>query len=56
MTVRVQTADFDVAREIAALRAGDPRVGAVASFIGTVRDVNDAADGPHADARALSRA
>jgi molybdopterin synthase catalytic subunit len=43
MTVRVQTADFDVAREIAALRAGDARVGAVASFIGTVRDVNDAA-------------
>ena len=43
MTVRVQTADFDVGREIAALRAGDARVGAVASFIGTVRDVNDAA-------------
>jgi molybdopterin synthase catalytic subunit len=42
MTVRVQTADFDPGREIAALRAGDPRVGAVASFIGTVRDVNDA--------------
>ena len=42
MPVRVQTEDFDVAREIAALRAGDPRVGAVASFIGTVRDVNDA--------------
>ena len=42
MTVRVQTADFDAGREIAALRAGDPRVGAVASFIGTVRDVNDA--------------
>jgi len=43
MTVRVQTADFDTARELAALRAGDPRVGAVAAFIGTVRDVNDAA-------------
>jgi molybdopterin synthase catalytic subunit len=42
VTVRVQTADFDAGREIAALRAGDPRVGAVASFIGTVRDVNDA--------------
>lgn len=41
MSVRVQTADFDVAREIALLRAGDPRVGAVASFIGIVRDVND---------------
>ncbi len=41
MTVRIQTEDFDVAREIAALRAGDRRVGAVASFIGTVRDIND---------------
>jgi molybdopterin synthase catalytic subunit len=43
MPVRVQTADFDAGREIAALRNGDPRVGAVASFIGAVRDVNDAA-------------
>jgi molybdopterin synthase catalytic subunit len=43
MPVRVQTEDFDVAREIAALRAGDARVGAVASFIGTVRDSNDGA-------------
>jgi molybdopterin synthase catalytic subunit len=41
MTVRVQTADFDAGREIAALREGDARVGAVAAFIGTVRDVND---------------
>ena len=41
MPVRVQTADFDVGREVAALRAGDPRVGAVASFVGTVRDVNE---------------
>ena len=43
MTVRVQTADFDAGREIAALREGDARVGAVAAFIGTVRDVNDTA-------------
>lgn len=41
MPVRVQTDDFDTGREIAALRGTDPRVGAVASFIGTVRDVND---------------
>jgi len=41
--VRVQKADFDVAREIAALHAGDARIGAVAAFIGLVRDVNDAA-------------
>jgi molybdopterin synthase catalytic subunit len=41
--VRVQAEDFDIAREIDALRASDPRVGAIASFVGTVRDVNDAA-------------
>ncbi len=41
MTVRIQTADFDVSAEIAALRRGNPRVGAVASFIGIVRDVNE---------------
>ena len=42
MPVRVQTSDFDAGREIAALRAGDARVGAVASFIGTGRDLSDA--------------
>ncbi|QJW84758.1 molybdopterin synthase catalytic subunit MoaE [Ramlibacter terrae] len=39
--VSIQTHDFDVAAEIAALRAGDGGVGAVCSFIGTVRDRND---------------
>jgi len=39
--VSIQTADFDVAAEITALRAQDKRVGAVCSFIGTVRDRND---------------
>jgi len=43
MTIRVQTADFDVGRELSQLRAGDHSVGAIASFVGTVRDVNDAA-------------
>jgi len=41
MTVRVQEADFDLGAELAALRAGDPRVGALASFLGLVRDIND---------------
>ncbi|MCT9127457.1 molybdopterin synthase catalytic subunit MoaE [Cupriavidus gilardii] len=41
MSVRVQREDFDLGAEVAALRAGRPGVGAVASFIGTVRDVND---------------
>ncbi|MBC5785883.1 molybdopterin synthase catalytic subunit MoaE [Ramlibacter sp. USB13] len=39
--VSIQTEDFDVAAEIAALRAGDGGVGAVCSFIGTVRDRSD---------------
>ena len=39
--VSIQTEDFDVAAEIAALRRDDPGVGAVCSFIGTVRDRND---------------
>jgi molybdopterin synthase catalytic subunit len=41
MTVRVQREDFDVGAEIAALIAGNPRIGGVASFIGLVRDVAD---------------
>ena len=41
MMVRIQAADFDVGAEIAALRRGNPQVGAVASFVGVVRDVND---------------
>ena len=40
MNVRVQREDFDVGAEIAALRKGDGAVGAVATFIGTVRDAN----------------
>lgn len=39
--VRIQTGDFDAGAEIAALRRGNPRIGAVASFVGVVRDVND---------------
>jgi len=43
MTTRViiQTGDFNLATEIEALRAMDKRVGAVCSFVGTVRDRND---------------
>ena len=43
MTARVsiQTADFNLSQEVEQLRAGDKRVGAVCTFIGTVRDRND---------------
>ena len=40
-TVSIQTQDFDVSQELSALRAGDARVGAVCSFLGTVRERND---------------
>lgn len=40
-TVSIQIHDFDVSQELAALRAGDARVGAVCSFLGTVRERND---------------
>ncbi|GGC17860.1 molybdopterin converting factor subunit 2 [Oxalicibacterium flavum] len=43
MAIRVQTEDFDLNAEIAALRAGSPQVGAVVSFVGTVRDMNEGA-------------
>jgi len=41
MAVRIQTPDFDLSTEIAALRAGDLEVGAIVSFVGTVRDMNE---------------
>ena len=39
--IAVQTADFDVSDELRQLRAADARIGAVCSFVGTVRDRND---------------
>ena len=41
MPIRIQEHDFDLSAEITALRKGDPRVGAVVTFLGTVRDMND---------------
>ena len=41
MPIRIQEDDFNLSTEIAALRKGDPRVGAVVTFLGTVRDMND---------------
>ena len=39
--VSVQAQDFDLGAEVAALRANDSGIGAVAAFVGTVRDRND---------------
>ena len=41
--VSIRSDDFDLGAEVAALRQGDGGVGAVAAFIGTVRDRNDGA-------------
>ena len=41
MTVRIQAEPFDAQAEADALRAGDLEVGAIVTFVGTVRDVND---------------
>jgi molybdopterin synthase catalytic subunit len=38
--VRIQSETFDIAQEVALVQAKDPRVGAVCSFLGTVRDRN----------------
>jgi molybdopterin synthase catalytic subunit len=41
MSVRVQQHAFDVGAEIAAVCSGKPHVGAVASFVGLMRDINE---------------
>ncbi|HEX4857896.1 MAG TPA: molybdenum cofactor biosynthesis protein MoaE [Usitatibacteraceae bacterium] len=40
-TIRVQIGDFDLSAESRALRAANPKIGAIAAFIGLVRDIND---------------
>ena len=39
--VSIQTADFDLALEVKTLRNADKRIGAICTFTGTVRDIND---------------
>ena len=41
MSVRVQEQDFDVIAELALMRLGNPKIGAIASFVGVVRDINE---------------
>ncbi|MFH7043211.1 molybdenum cofactor biosynthesis protein MoaE [Paucibacter sp. JuS9] len=41
-SVSIQTEDFDLTAEAAALREGDGGIGAVVAFVGTVRDAADA--------------
>ena len=42
--IRVQLEDFDVGAELAALGAGNKRIGGIASFVGLVRDLSEGAD------------
>lgn len=42
--VSIQQEDFDLSAEVASLRAGDASVGAVAAFVGVVRDHGDRAE------------
>ena len=41
LSVSIQSEDFDIGQEHQALRAQDERVGAVCSFLGTVRSQSD---------------
>ena len=41
--VRIQTEDFDLTTEVAQLRAANPKIGAVVTFVGAVRDLNEGA-------------
>lgn len=42
-TIRVQAESFDLGAEVSLLASGNPKIGAIASFVGLVRDVNDGA-------------
>lgn len=39
--IRIQRQDFDVSAELAALRRHSRQIGAIGSFVGIVRDIND---------------
>ena len=41
LKVSIQTQDFDLSQEVENLRLGNSGVGAICSFVGTVRDRND---------------
>ena len=51
--VSIQTSDFDVSAELSALRAQDLRVGAVCSFVGTVRDTQALTGAAHDEVQAM---
>jgi molybdopterin synthase catalytic subunit len=42
--IRIQEQDFDLSTEVKSLRENDSRVGAIVTFVGTVRDMNDGSE------------
>jgi molybdopterin synthase catalytic subunit len=42
--IRIQEQDFDLSNEVKSLRENDARVGAIVTFVGTVRDINDGSE------------
>ncbi|MES2406576.1 MAG: molybdopterin synthase catalytic subunit MoaE [Pseudomonadota bacterium] len=44
MKIIVSEKDFDIGAEMTALRAGNPQIGAIANFVGLVRDTNGGSD------------
>jgi molybdopterin synthase catalytic subunit len=42
--IRIQEQDFDLTTEVKSLRENDARVGAIVTFVGTVRDMNDGSE------------
>lgn len=42
--IRIQEQDFDLSTEVKRLRQNDARVGAIVTFVGTVRDMNDGSE------------
>ncbi len=52
--VHIQHEDFDLSREVARLREGDLRVGAVCTFVGTVRDTRALTGQPGDEVQAMA--
>ncbi len=55
MTVKVQAEDFDLSTEVGAMRRAHPEAGAIACFLGVVREMNRGAAGSHAQTHAVSQ-
>jgi molybdopterin synthase catalytic subunit len=55
MIIKVQAEDFDLTSEVGALRRAHPEAGAIACFVGVVRELNLEAAGSHGQAQVVSQ-